>query len=106
MAELDLSPLPFKDIRYLILPRSFARGYARSQLFNQIFFYWFESWVAVLKENQVNLLQDCQQSFFSADAIGALICEEEIVGVNLYTFFNLEQKCLFFHPYFAGHHGD
>lgn len=85
--------------RYLLLPGRCPRDFPLVELHNSVFVYWRDFWNAVFAQispgEKVN-----DNDFHRQDVIAVLLDGDKIVGVHLYSYFNLLSEAALAQDYF------
>ena len=94
-----------QNVQYIILPGQLPPGSPWTQLHNRVYRYWVEFWHKVFLSNKVEERVDFKAAFFRMSAIPVLMHQEQIVGLHMYCFFNIEQDSNSDHDYFQSERG-
>ncbi|NJL24242.1 MAG: hypothetical protein HC902_03045 [Calothrix sp. SM1_5_4] len=94
-----------KNLQYVILPGRLELGSPWTDLQNRAYSYWVEFWNGVFKANKVEAPVNFKPAFFRMSAITVLLFENQIIGMHMYCFFNLEQLSHRDHEYFQSERG-
>ena len=95
-------PSELLGLKYTLLPGQcdLSADHSLCQTYNNVYSFWKEFWVKVLKDNESKEVLNCDA--FNRPLVTALLHNDsEIAGLHMYSTFDLRQQSHVEHSYFS-----